>query len=87
MHAKLEMPFGHSCHLVYKHKITGKYRRKEQPIYSIFPPATWALWHEVQQNHFRRALKVTDILFLIAFRVELNERYRLAFLARINIIC
>lgn len=59
----------------------GESKRKEGKktrIYSIFLPDTWALKvGYTSAEYLRKALKVNDILFLVASRVDINKRCRL----------
>lgn len=72
MHAKLGMLFEFSCYLICKHRITGKERRKGEQKYSIFLPATWALWPEarlqISSIILERPLKLA--IFLVASGVD-----------------
>lgn len=72
--------FGPFCPLVYKHRITGlkKKKKRRTNVQHFFPSCVGSsTWSPVigQQNHLRNALHVSDMLFLVASRVDMNKRY------------
>lgn len=72
--------FGPFCPLVYKHRITGlkkKKKRRTNAQHSFPSYLGSSTWSRVirQHNHLRNALKVSDMLFLVASRVGMNKRY------------
>lgn len=82
IHAKLGILLDSKAfiNIVYKHRITVKIEQVSvQHISSGYLGSS--AWSQVisQQNHLRKALKVSDILFLVASRVAINKRHRPTF--------
>lgn len=70
--------FGPFCPLVYKHRITGLKKKKKRRTQHFFPSCVGSsTWSRVigQQNHLRNALQVSDMLFLVASRVDMSKKY------------